>query len=475
MSRLPSPGEVPGSPTSVAPRAGRPSSETDARGHQRSCVIGAGLSGLAACKALLDRGVPFSCFEAGDQVGGLWVLGNRNGLGAAYRSLQINTSRDRSAFSDFSMPDDYPDYPPHALIARYLQNYAEHFGLTEKIRFSVAVNRVLRRRDGRFDVTLSNGEQTTFDTVIVANGHHWDPHLPSLPWVEDFSGIRFHSHAYLDPVSPFDLRNRRVVVVGFGNSAVDIACDLAHASDPEGPPKVFLSVRRGAWVLPKYVFGRPLDQARGLPGLVPRRLRQSVAELWYRAVIGDLTRWGLPRPDHRLGDAHPTVSDQLPSLLECGRIVGKPVIEHAQGRSLIFADGTRETVDAIVLATGYKISFPFFDSELISAPNNELPLYLRIFHPEQPGLFFIGLCQPLGAIVPIAEAQSRLVAATLSGDYRLPERAEMHAAIDADRERIRARFGSSLRHTMQLDLDDYLKLLNRETRAGARRAKLSSR
>ena len=116
----------------------------------------------------------------------------------------------------------------------------------------------------------------------------------------EFTGLELHSHHYVDPTEPHDLRGKRVVVVGFGNSAVDIACELGR--DTHGG-EVFLSVRRGAWVLPKYALGRPLDQLGVAPPLVPRALRQALVELWYRIAVGDPTRFGLPVPDHRLGDA----------------------------------------------------------------------------------------------------------------------------------------------------------------------------
>lgn len=428
-------------------------------------MIGAGASGIAACKALAQRRVPFVCFEVSDRVGGLWVLNNRNGRSAAYRSLHINTSRDKSAFSDFPMPRRYPDYPDRAQVAEYLENYARHFGLTESIRFGVVVERVVPRADGRYDVhwggTESNDRVETFEAIVVANGHHSEPSVPELPTGDTFSGIELHSRAYIDPSEPQELRHKRVVVVGFGNSAVDIACDLARGNQ-DGPGQVFLSVRRGAWVLPKYALGRPLDQASSLPRFLPRAVRRSIAELWYRTRVGDPARFGLPKPDHRLGDAHPTISEDLYEFLAQGRIIAKPAIVRRAMDRISFADGSIEAVDAIVYATGYKVSFPFFDPRFVAAPNNELPLYLRVFHPEHVGLYFIGLCQPLGPILPIAEAQAKLVAAHFSGDYETPAPAVMRAAIVAEQNAVRGRFGSSPRHTMQVDFDDYLALLKRE-------------
>lgn len=439
------------------------------RSKKRVCVIGAGASGLVSSKALLDAGVSFECFEASDRVGGLWVFKNPNGKSAAYRSLHINTSRDRMQFRDYPMPRDYPDYPEHRLIARYLEDYAKHFGLLSHIRFRTSVERVAPRASGGFSVTLGTGEQQCFDAVVVANGHHWNPRWPEPRIPGEFSGIELHSHAYVDPNEPHSLAGKRVAVVGIGNSAVDIASELARA---RGDGRVFISTRRGAWVLPKYVLGRPLDEVSGAALPLPRALRQSLAELWYRWAVGDPRRFGLPLPDHRLGNAHPTVSNDLFGLLGAGALFAKPEIVRFHGAHAEFADGSREELDAVVYATGYRVTFPFFDASFISAPDNELPLYLRVFHPERPGVYFIGLAQPLGPIMPIAEAQAKLVAAHLADEYRLPSDAEMRRAARRERALVRARFGASARHTMQIDFDEYLNELEREHEFGRRRPNL---
>lgn len=421
-----------------------------------------------SCKALHDAGVAYECFESSDRVGGLWVFKNPNGKSAAYRSLHINTSRERMQFRDYPMPRDYPDYPEHRLIARYLEEYANQFGLTAHIRFGTSVERVAPRASGGFTVTLGGGETRRFDAVIIANGHHWDPRWPEPKIPGRFEGIELHSHTYVDPHEPFALAGKRVAVVGIGNSAVDIASELARA---RGDGKVFLSTRRGAWVLPKYVLGRPLDEVSGAGLPLPRAMRRALAELWYRLAVGDPRRFGLPLPDHRLGDAHPTVSNDLFGLLGGGALTAKPAIVRFEGKRAEFADGSSEELDAVVYATGYRVTFPFFAPEFVSAPNNELPLYLRVFHPERPGVYFIGLAQPLGPIMPIAEAQAKLVAAHLARTYELPTKSEMQRAARRERADVRARFGPSPRHTMQIDFDEYLESLAAEREQGERRAR----
>ena len=434
--------------------------------NNKTCIIGAGSSGMVAVKALLDAGVPFDCFEESDRVGGLWVFGNKNGRSAAYRSLSINTSRQRMQYADFPMPASYPDYPGHAQIAQYFQAYAEHFGLLPHIRFGTRVVRV-EPSTGGYVVTLSDGTTGRYDAVIVANGHHWLPHFPDPPFPGVFEGTTLHSSAYVAPTEPYDLREQSVVVLGFGNSAVDIACELAR---PGGARRVFLATRRGAWVLPKYVLGRPVDQLRVGPSLLPASVALRVSEFFYPRFIGDLQAHGLPKPDHRLGGAHPTISSDLLPFVKAGRVEPKPNIVAFHGRELEFADGTREAVDTLVYATGYQVSFPFFDAAFVSAPGNELSLYFRTLHPEQKHLYFVGLAQPLGAIMPIAEAQAKLVAACLAGRYLPPAAEAMRRVAETERASIARRYVRSRRHTMQVDFDEFMRALAKEHAAGARRA-----
>lgn len=419
---------------------------------------------MVAVKALLDVGVPFDCYEESDRVGGLWVFGNANGKSAAYRSLSINTSRQRMQYADFPMPDHYPDYPGHAQIADYFAAYAAHFGLERHIRFRTRVERAEPDGD-EFVVTTSDGVRERYRALIVANGHHFHPRYPE-PVPGSFAGVTLHSSAYVGPTEPHDLRGKRVVVVGFGNSAVDIACELAE----EGAASVMLSTRRGAWVLPKYVFGRPLDQLSIGPSILPTKVAFRLSEFFYPLVIGDLEAHGLPKPDHHLGSAHPTVSSELLPLLKAGRITHKTKIAGFDGPSVHFADGTSEQADAVIYATGYEVKFPFFDASFVSAPNNELPLYFRLLHPDRPNLFFIGMAQPLGAIMPIAEAQAKLVADCLAGRWLPPSPEAMRRAAHAERREVQSRYVASARHTMQVDFDAFMAALAEEHARGRERA-----
>ncbi|TMM03034.1 MAG: NAD(P)/FAD-dependent oxidoreductase [Actinobacteria bacterium] len=428
----------------------------------RVCVIGAGSSGIATAKVLHERGVPFDCYELSDRVGGNWVWGNSNGVSSSYKSLHINTSRQRMEFSDFPMPDDLPDFARHDQIAAYFDAYVDHFGFRDRIRFETGVEHVARRDDGVFEVTISTGETLEYDAVAVANGHHWDPRMPepAFPGADTFRGEQIHSHDYKHEAQ---LAGKRVVVLGMGNSAMDIAVDASYHAE-----SVVLAARRGAHIIPKYLFGKPMDQLGG--ARLPAWLHWPLTRAMLRMSTGDLTRYGLQKPDHRFGEAHPTISGRILDRLAHGAVTPKPNIAALDGDTVRFVDGSEVGADLVVYCTGYRITFPFFDEGFVSAPDNELSLYKRVFHPEIAGLSFVGLVQPLGAIMPIAERQSQLIATQLAGGYALPHAERMQRDIECRREAIRKRYVASKRHTIQVDFDDYMRELEREMKAGARRA-----
>jgi dimethylaniline monooxygenase (N-oxide forming) len=435
-----------------------------AAGPGKVCVIGAGSSGITAVKALYERGIQFDCFEKSDRVGGNWVFENTNGMSAAYRDLFINTSRPRMEYSDFPMPESYPDFPHHTQIAAYFDEYVDRFALREQITFRTGVEHVERGEDGVWTVELDNGETRRYDALLVANGHHWNPRWPepAFPGAESFPGAQMHAHSYVDNAI---FAGKRVVVLGMGNSAMDIAVESSYVAE-----RTYLAARQGVWIVPKYIFGRPVDQFRNDPR-IPFKIRQRISQQLIRSYAGPPERYGLPKPDHNLGDAHPTVSGRILDRIQHGTIAPKPNIASFEGSRVRFVDGSTAEADVVVYCTGYKITFPFFDEDFISAPENHIELFRRVFHPEIPNLFFVGLLQPLGAIMPLAEAQGRWVGDYLLGDYALPSAVQMHADIDADQAAMRARYVASKRHTIQVDYEDYLYGIAKERRAGATRAR----
>ncbi|WP_396902076.1 flavin-containing monooxygenase [Mycolicibacterium sp.] len=427
----------------------------------RACVIGAGSAGIAACAGLKGAGIDFDCYEKSDRVGGLWVFDNPSGVAAAYRTLSSNAPKGYMGYKDFPLSADLPAYPSHWDFARYFDDYARHFGLHEHIRFQTEVTHVSPVAGGGFEVSLADGRTEVYDYVLVANGHHWDARMPEPMFPGTFNGTLMHSRDYRDPVFMAD---KNVVVVGIGNSAVDIASEAAHLAD-----NTYLSVRRGAHIMPKFLFGMAppnwmLDSASYKPGRV-------VLGALVRLASGRAQDYGVPAPDHSFGGAHPTMSATIMDELRLGRIKPKPPIAELLGDKVRFVDGTVEDVDVIVCATGYRITFPFFDESYFSAPDNRVALYHRVIDPDRPGLFFIGLCQPLGAIQPLAELQGKWIGALLTGRCALPSTEEMRRGIEADQRWLRKRFINTTRHTVQVDHNHYVRALRREMRAGERRAR----
>src|SRR5687767_15611966 len=241
-----------------------------------ACVIGAGSSGIAAAKTLHERGFEFDVYEKSDRVGGNWVFGNSNGMSSSYSTLHINTSRERMEYLDFPMPKSFPDFPHHTHIARYFDDYVEHFGLRDKITFETSVDRAGRRDDGVWEVDVEGRGTQLYDAVMVANGHHWDPRWPEPPFPgsDSFHGEQMHAHHYREPDV---LRGKRVLVLGIGNSSTDIAVEASRTADA-----TFLAMRRGAYIVPKYLNGKPTDET-GVPALT--RLPLAFQRALYRRAL----------------------------------------------------------------------------------------------------------------------------------------------------------------------------------------------
>jgi cation diffusion facilitator CzcD-associated flavoprotein CzcO len=430
----------------------------------RVCIIGAGCSGFTTAKRLAEHGIAFDVFEMSDRVGGNWAYGNPNGKSACYQSLHIDTSKWRLAFEDFPVPSDWPDFPHHSLLDQYFNAYVDHFALRDRIRFNTAATGCARDGDG-WRVTTSDGEVRRYDVVAVANGHHWSPNLPD--WPGAFDGPILHSHAYRTPFEPVDMVGKRIVVVGLGNSAVDIASELSQRPIAA---KLFVAARRGVWVLPKYINGKPSDK-EALPAWMPLGIKRRFAAMLVKRIVGRMEDYGLPAPDHAPLEAHPTVSSEF--LLRCGSgdIAVKPTIAELLGDRVRFEDGSVEPVDAIVCATGYRIDFPFLSAADAPVVDNHIGLFKRMVRPERPNLWFMGLAQSLPTLVNLAEQQSKLFAAWLSGRYGLPDPATMARRIEEDESRHQGHYYASRRHTMQIDFDIYKRELEAELKAGANRRK----
>ncbi len=425
------------------------------------CIIGAGSSGVAVGKALKDAGLGFDCFEKGSDLGGMWRYENDNGMSSAYRSLHIDTSRRNLGYSDFAFPEDAPDFMSHRDVLRHLAAYADRFGVREHVRFRTVVTAV-RPAAGGWDVVLEGGETRHYRTVIVANGHLWDPRLPDFPG--RFDGEVMHSHHYRT-ADRFNGRN--VLVVGLGNSAVDIAVDLCRQAN-----SVTVSTRRSAWIMPKYIMGIPTDRWSGFLGrrlhLPTPAVRRIIATLM-KLSVGNQERFGVPRPRHPIWREHATLSQELLPYVGHGWIRIKPNVRELQGRAVAFEDGTTLPIDAIIYATGYHATFPFLDPSVFAVHDGQpVELYRRMLVPDRPGLFFAGLVQPVGPTIPLVELQGRWLAGVLSGRIRLPEQQVMREEIRRHRVAVARRYVGSARYTLEVDFRSYARDMARDaTRSAA--------
>jgi hypothetical protein len=223
--------------------------------------------------------------------------------------------------------------------------------------------------------------------------------------------------------------------------------------------------------MPKYLFGRPVDRISQTVPWLPLSWQRRMVRPLPRLINGDPEAYGLPRPNHNFLEAHPTVSSELLLRLGSGDAFAKPNVSRLDGSRVWFEDGSSEEFDAIVYATGYNITFPFFDPEFISAPGNRLPLYKRMLYPGIDDLVFMGFAQAIPTLFPFVECQARLLARYLAGTYRPPPEDEMRAVIAADEARFVGHFNDRPRHTQQVDYFTYeWEMRNRELPAGRDRA-----
>jgi len=422
------------------------------------CIIGAGSSGITAAKALKEKGVSFDCFEKGSNIGGVWRFNNDNGLSSAYRSLHINTNRVVMAYSDFPMPDNYPMFPHHSDIIEYFENYVEHFKLREHITFNTSVTDVIRNSDGSYNITLDNRQSFDYQYVIVANGHHWNPRFPTPAFKGEFTGEILHSHYYREAEQ---VQNKDVLVVGIGNSAVDIACEAAR----QHTGKVVISTRSGAYITPNWIWSMPFDNlANPLTAKLPLWLQRFLLNTTLWLARGKQEDYGVPKPNRPVLSEHPTLSQDLLNLSGRGLIKFKPNIKELRGKTVVFEDGTEQDFDLIIYATGYKVTFPFLKhyAEFDIEETNNIGLYNKVIHPDYKNLFFLALIQPLGAIMPLAEIQAKWIAKIIKGESKLPSKEAMLKTIEVDKQEIAQRYKQTPRHTLQVDFYTYKGIIEKE-------------
>ena len=424
--------------------------------NKKVAVIGAGPSGITAAKNAMERGLGDNLvvFEKSDQVGGNWVYREDNNHSSVYDTTHIISSKYYSEYEDFAFPAGTPDYPHHTHLKKYFQDYAKHFGVEEKIRFNTEVLNISKNADESWTIKSKDkdGEKTEiFDVLMVANGHHWNPRMPEVKG--EFTGELIHSHVFKNN-KPF--AGKRVLVIGGGNSGADVAVECCRVAK-----KTSISMRRGHWFLPKFMFGWPGDVIYEKSQSVPAWLRQKMLRFSVQLIAGKHERFGLQTPTYDILEGHPTLNSELIYFLGHGEITPKVGIERFDGKTVHFSDGTKDDFDVIICATGYKITFPFFDKSFINwEDSNYVPLWRKMFHAEHKSLYFIGLFQPLGCIWPLADYQAMLACLDINGQYKRPK--DMEAAIAHERANPHFNFIETPRHSTEVDYAEFRKDLFRE-------------
>ena len=413
-------------------------------------IIGAGAGGLCAAKYLTAKGVEVTIFEAGSKVGGLWVYDNDSGMSPAYKSLHINSEAKVSSFVDFPFPDDAPLYPDHAEMSRYFERYADHFDLTRRVRFRSRVKAI--EPDGAtFRILLESGETAQFDGVVVAPGHQSVPRHP--PQVDGFTGTYIHAHAYRTPARFAD---QRVLVIGPGNSGVDIAADVCSVTT-----QTVLSARSPVLIMPRMMFGVPNSRIflKLERPFLPWRMRIWLRTTLTRMFHGRMEQWGFRTPNSR---THPISHPTLISQIAWGRVTVKPGIARVEGREVVFTDGTTETFDSIIAATGYNTEIPFLPDALspVEPGTTHVNLYNRVAHPTQDNLYFIGFFDVTGGSnIRMMDDQADYISALVTGAVERPAEFAMRRAIAIERAWTASQFPDSPRYGLELDPRRYRSLL----------------
>jgi cation diffusion facilitator CzcD-associated flavoprotein CzcO len=355
-----------------------------------------------------------------------------------------------SQLSDFPMPDDYPDYPSHRQILAYFQAYARHFQLDRYIRLNTTVLHAEKIVNERWRLHLDDGTQREFDYLLVANGHHSVPRHPD--WKDCFTGKYLHAHDYKTSQG---LEGKHILVVGAGNSGCDCAVESSRVA-----MRVDMSFRSPQYIIPKFIMGKPTDVFAAAIHWLPQGVQNWLQKISLRLQIGRYRDYALPEPDFSPTQAHPTINSALFDRIRHGKVRPRPAIASVIGQTIHFADGSTSEYDVIIAATGYKISFPFFDRAFINWEEAiEVPLFMRIFHPDHPSLFFIGLIQPQGCIWPLTDLQSRLLGQLLTNKIKLPQNWRERAIAEA--KYWQRQFIARPRHSIEVHYRPYMKQLLR--------------
>jgi hypothetical protein len=381
------------------------------------CVIGAGPSGITALKNIMDQGLDVVCYDFNSDVGGNWIYNENIGHSSVFETTHIISSKTLSQYEDFTFDEfetGIPDYPSHDQLRCYFQAYAAKFNLYPRIEFNTLVQSCELDHSNNWVIkTIKGGTENTevFSHLVVCNGHHWKPRLPQYPG--NFTGKFIHSHEFKHAKS---FAGQRVLVIGGGNSACDVAVETSRVSS-----KTMISWRRGYRIVPKFLFGKPSDIVASRFAFLPTGLKFFLSELSVKIFSGSNKNYGLPEPEHSITGTHPTINEELLYKIRHGKVFPKVDIERFDAQNVYFKDGSVEEFDTIIACTGYILEHPFFRKDFLNYSEGDVPLYLKMLHEKYENLFFVGMFQPLGCIWPAAELQSKIAARAIKGLWKRPE------------------------------------------------------
>ncbi len=368
-------------------------------------LIGAGPMGLAMSKTLVEQKIPFEGFELHDDVGGLWdIEGPRSTM---YDTAHLISSKRMTEFTDFPMADRVAEYPSHREMRNYFRDFASHYDLYQRYRFKTEVLSTEPVGEGwrvRWRHADGGEQEKIFAGVLIANGTLSEPNMPQFEGA--FDGEFIHSSQYR---SPKQFTDKRVLVIGAGNSGCDIAVDAIHHGK-----SCDLSMRRGYYFVPKYVFGKPADTVGGaikLPMWLKRRIDGVVLQ-WF---VGDPQKYGFPKPDYALYESHPVVNSLILFHAGHGDIAIRPDIARFEGKTVHFRDGSSADYDMILAATGYRLHYPFIDSKYLNWRGNAPHLFLNCMHPDRDDLFVLGMVEASGLGWQGRHEQAEMVARYIAG------------------------------------------------------------
>ncbi|MEM9041748.1 MAG: NAD(P)-binding domain-containing protein [Actinomycetota bacterium] len=418
-------------------------------------VIGAGPSGLVLAKQLADTGATFTVFERHRDVGGIWDIDAPGS--PMYESAHFISSKTLSGFAGFPMPDDYPHYPSHRQILAYIRSFAEAYDLRRHVEFDNGVDQAKTDADGLWVLQMADGSERRCRYLVCANGVTWEPNEVTWPGQETFTGEIRHSVTYRDAA---EFAGKRVLVVGAGNSGVDIACDASFAAD-----RAFLSVRRGYHFIPKFIGSTPLDVFAHDGPKLPKFVEKRFFRYLLRAITGDLTKYGLPKPDHDILESHPLMNTQILHYLGHGDCIAKRDVERFDGDHVLFTDGSREQIDLVIAATGYHHKSAFLAEDVFEMKDGRPDLYLRMLPRNHDNLAVLGFIEFASAAYENFDRMARVIVADATAASDSPRRRDV-------RRRRRHHFpdlaGShtyvkSARHANYVDVETFHEVLDAVT------------